>query len=111
MVRPLTWIGRVKAEASPTDIFGSNCRSRSRLRRCSPKASTVWSDGMRTIFGNDIKSGGDEKIVVGQTLRLAIDHQRQLARMVVAPHRGFAARNFAARRSVIPAVRTVIDRV
>src|SRR5258706_4620039 len=104
-------MGRVRAEASPTDIFGSNCRSRSRLRRCSPKASTVFSDGMRTIFGNDINSGGDEKIVVRQMLRLAIDHQRKLPRMVVAPHRGLAARNFAARRSVIPTVWAMIDPV
>ena len=35
--------------------------------------------------------------------------KRRLAEMIVAPHARFATRNFAARRNVIPAIRTMVD--
>src|SRR5262245_47707278 len=42
---------------------------------------------------------------------LSQEQQRQLASMVVSPHRTFAAGNFLARRNVVPAVWPMINRM
>ena len=48
---------------------------------------------------------------LGLVRRRAVEHDRQLARVVIAPHRGLAARHLVAGRNVVPAVRAVINRV
>ena len=40
-----------------------------------------------------------------------MEQDAQFARVIIAPHGGFAARHLPARRNIVPAVRTVINGV
>src|SRR5690606_2171067 len=56
------------------------------------------------------RSGAEER-VVRLASRQAPDEQRQLPRVVIAPHRRLAARHLPAARDVVPAIGPMVDGV
>src|SRR5262245_11549821 len=73
----------------------------------SPLTGAVWARASALAYATKLRS--EERIVF--PVCQARDEERELHRVVVAPHAGFATRNLAARRHVVPAVRAVIDAV
>src|ERR1043166_957798 len=64
---------------------------------------------MLTRSAADATRRSEKRVVF--PIRQPPNEQRELERMIIAPHAGLAARHFATRRHVVPSVRAMINGV
>src|SRR3954466_16336323 len=97
--------GRRSGESAPVAMVSSQGRSMPRLCRCALKSAGVLSVGMRVSFRRSVIFEEEKFFSAG----FAPDQERELARVIIAPHRTFTIGNGLAFVDLIPAVWTMVN--